>query len=128
MLPAEGVGRTAWIGACGARARGTIEQGDDGPEARIRHRLDAMSLHGQRVAHVGWDPRLDIQLAGGIGVWIERPWETARAKARRLHRRLRIHAELDDVEEELQIGLNLIVTPRTAQRQPGFAVLVREVT
>src|ERR1700686_5249493 len=72
--------------------------------------------------HVGGNTRFDVEYAGEEPMIIERADVVLSVKARGFDSFLRIHAELDYVEQYLQQALILIVATRRAEHHERLAV------
>src|SRR2546422_11270523 len=70
---------------------------------------------------------LDVELPGSIDAGIERVDERLGREARRLDRLLWVHSPDQHVQDELQVGLGLIVAARAADRRGGHATLADQV-
>ena len=70
---------------------------------------------------------LDVELAGPVGARIERVHERLGREARRLDGLLGIHAEDEQVEDDLQIGLGLVVAAGAADGRGRHAVLADQI-
>src|SRR5258705_4598029 len=114
LLPRQRVGRAPRIGAGGQDARLRIaprHHRTDTARAGLAH---LVTERAELTAGPLGDARLDVQLSRPIGSGPERVDERLGREARGFDRLLRIHAEDQQIQDELQIGLALIVAARTA--------------
>src|SRR5438067_8203147 len=112
--PADGIALPARVGATLQRAG--IEEAH-GAHARARgrevgHVPDDVAETGKRVPDLARDAALDLQHAGLVGVWEERPGKAPRDDPWRLDGGLGVHPEVDDVADHLDHGLALGVLTR----------------
>src|SRR5687767_8547023 len=127
LLPGQRVGRPARVGAGREHAGLGIAVTDDGADAAGADLADGVAERAQlRPDRLG-DAGLDVELTGPVRARPERVDERLRRETRRLDGLLRVHAEDEHVEHDLEIGLGLVVAAGAADGRGRHAVLADQV-
>ena len=112
----------ARVGAALEHAVRDFDHGRRGRVAPFAGHGYLMSHRDQSLGGCAGDPALQVQLSGNEFVKGERSVEVLGLEARGFHCLLRIHAEVEDVQQHLQQRLVLIVAARRRQRQERLPV------
>src|SRR5437870_4668495 len=109
ISPADGIALPTRIGTAFERAG--VESAD-GAHAGARggevgHVANDMAQTGEPIANIAPDAALDLEHAGLVGMWEERPGKAPRDDPRGFDRGLRVHSEVDDVADDLDHRLAL---------------------
>src|SRR5690349_22082086 len=97
----------------------TVEAGAFPP---IRIRLDFVPALAERVEYICGNSPLRTHQARVVGRWVAGVRETVAIKARRFHSFLRIQAELDKIQEDLQRPLGNVVATVATEGKHGLTV------